>query len=309
MASNSRSRWIPKEVAQQVMSEMRQRCCLCRALINPHTYESHMLAEALEKHHIVHFSEGGENTYENLVLLCSACHTKVHKKPDDYPPDSLKKQKAHWVNFQDVVPNILKLSDSGQEIVQVKFLVESINLSYSILLPPNTSISDLSEFVRANIIKPLGEYDNNDGWINASEVRLTLLSKPYPFLNPKLQIKDIRVVPTDYLVAVTFQPIMHKLNLIGQENSKKDGLIHLASRELSQVVFHLKQRINEISLLIKNNFPEAKLDDADIERLFLIASMDVIKHIRSDSSDYYIEREFAKAIEERLMSQGKTTHL
>jgi hypothetical protein len=311
MASNSRSRWIPKEVAQQVISEMRQRCCLCRTLINPHRYESHMLAEVLEKHHIIHFSEGGGNIYENLILLCSACHTRVHKNPDDYSPDNLKEQKIHWVNFHDVIPNTLRLSESERGVVQVKFLVESINLSYSIWLSPDTSISELSEFVRTNIIKPLGEYDNNVDWINASELRLTILSKPYPFLNHELQIKDIHELPNDYLVAVTFQPIMHQLIPISQDESKKDAWVHFVSRELSEIVFHLQQRIDKISSLIKHHFPESKLGDSNaaIERLFFLAFMDVIKNIKTDTSNYFVEREFARAIEARLMRHGKTNRL
>jgi len=38
---------------------------------------------------------GGEDTYENLILLCPTCHTKVDKAPDHvYPRELLLKWKA-----------------------------------------------------------------------------------------------------------------------------------------------------------------------------------------------------------------------
>ncbi|HEY0596324.1 HNH endonuclease, partial [Sphingopyxis sp.] len=45
---------------------------------------------------------GGANTYENLVLLCPTCHTKIDKSPDGtYPVEMLqawKKQHESWVD-------------------------------------------------------------------------------------------------------------------------------------------------------------------------------------------------------------------
>ena len=31
-----------------------------------------------EIHHIVHYSDGGENSAQNCVLLCPNCHRKIH---------------------------------------------------------------------------------------------------------------------------------------------------------------------------------------------------------------------------------------
>lgn len=44
---------------------------------------------------------GGDNTYENLVLLCPTCHTKVDKAPGDFPVELLIEWKARheaWVD-------------------------------------------------------------------------------------------------------------------------------------------------------------------------------------------------------------------
>lgn len=44
---------------------------------------------------------GGDNTYENLVLLCPTCHTKADKAPEDFPVELLldwKAQHEAWVD-------------------------------------------------------------------------------------------------------------------------------------------------------------------------------------------------------------------
>lgn len=44
---------------------------------------------------------GGDNTYENLVLLCPTCHTMADKAPDDFPVELLldwKAQQEAWVD-------------------------------------------------------------------------------------------------------------------------------------------------------------------------------------------------------------------
>lgn len=35
--------------------------------------------ENLEHHHIIPVSEGGDNSYQNLISLCFSCHKKVHR--------------------------------------------------------------------------------------------------------------------------------------------------------------------------------------------------------------------------------------
>lgn len=44
---------------------------------------------------------GGPDTYENLLLLCATCHTKIDKAPDSYPVETLmewKKIHEEWVD-------------------------------------------------------------------------------------------------------------------------------------------------------------------------------------------------------------------
>jgi hypothetical protein len=60
------TRYIPKAISDAVKKQ--------------HFFECAWCAEPLtERHHIEEFSEGGDHTKENLILLCPVCHTKVHQ--------------------------------------------------------------------------------------------------------------------------------------------------------------------------------------------------------------------------------------
>jgi 5-methylcytosine-specific restriction endonuclease McrA len=81
MTDKPRSRHIPKEEVAKLLEESRSRCCLCRVLIDPERDDPETLFDTLEKHHIILFSEGGEHTVENLLLVCANCHTKMGVYP------------------------------------------------------------------------------------------------------------------------------------------------------------------------------------------------------------------------------------
>jgi hypothetical protein len=40
--------------------------------------------------------KGGDNSYDNLILLCPNCHTLVDKAPADYPEEKLRDWKNSW---------------------------------------------------------------------------------------------------------------------------------------------------------------------------------------------------------------------
>jgi 5-methylcytosine-specific restriction endonuclease McrA len=50
----------------------------------------------LQVHHIVPVSDGGDDGKANLILLCSACHTKVHKQGYDKYIDQFNNY-SHYV--------------------------------------------------------------------------------------------------------------------------------------------------------------------------------------------------------------------
>ena len=41
-------------------------------------------ASDLEWHHRTPFSEGGDDSYENLQVLCNSCHVTLHRHHDDF---------------------------------------------------------------------------------------------------------------------------------------------------------------------------------------------------------------------------------
>jgi hypothetical protein len=55
------SRYIPKEVVSRLLEDARDRCCVCRVLIDPQRFDSEAQFGSLEKHHIISLSEGGGN--------------------------------------------------------------------------------------------------------------------------------------------------------------------------------------------------------------------------------------------------------
>lgn len=63
---------IPTDIRRRVLVEAGHRCSIptCRQII-------------CEVHHIVEWSEVKEHKYENLICLCSNCHTLVHDKKID----------------------------------------------------------------------------------------------------------------------------------------------------------------------------------------------------------------------------------
>jgi hypothetical protein len=68
---------------------------------------------------------GGSNVYENLVLLCPTCHTKIDKSPEGtYPVEMLlgwKKQHEGWV---DSWSEAQKMATTA---ALMKFIVEKLN--------------------------------------------------------------------------------------------------------------------------------------------------------------------------------------
>lgn len=64
--TNKKSRYIPKEEKDKVDNSSNFKCSWCGVNLS-------------DRHHIHHFSEGGENNAENLILLCPNCHRLAHQ--------------------------------------------------------------------------------------------------------------------------------------------------------------------------------------------------------------------------------------
>jgi hypothetical protein len=68
-------RKIPVEVQREVYERDRNRCQLCNWTATDWTQEDPRI---MELHHNLKHEFGGENSTENLVLLCNRCHDEVH---------------------------------------------------------------------------------------------------------------------------------------------------------------------------------------------------------------------------------------
>ena len=93
-----KSRTIPKKISKKVKQRHYFQCAWCCINIT-------------ERHHITEFYKGGKHSEENLILLCSNCHTQVHN--DLINKDELYKRKStHLKNDRiagSFVTNVTKL--------------------------------------------------------------------------------------------------------------------------------------------------------------------------------------------------------
>ncbi len=71
-------RTIAPSIKKEVKKKCNNKCVRCGE------------KKKLHFHHIERFSEGGQSTVENLILLCAACHAEEHKGEQAY--HMLKKQ-------------------------------------------------------------------------------------------------------------------------------------------------------------------------------------------------------------------------
>lgn len=65
-------RTIAQSVKKEVRAKYKNKCAHCGS------------KENLQLHHKEHFSKGGQNTVDNLILLCVTCHAEQHKGETAY---------------------------------------------------------------------------------------------------------------------------------------------------------------------------------------------------------------------------------
>ena len=66
-----KERYIPRRLYNEIKS--RKKCKLCG--VKKH-------GKNFEIHHKIPVSQGGENDYKNLILVCPDCHKKLHQEDD-----------------------------------------------------------------------------------------------------------------------------------------------------------------------------------------------------------------------------------
>ena len=102
-AYRSSTRYIPTPLENLLFELAGHRCTLCHA-------------PWLEIHHIEELSDGGKTEYENLIVLCPNCHTRVHA--DGIPS---KEELRHYKIKQEIsheLPVLSRLTTDERAFVQ-----------------------------------------------------------------------------------------------------------------------------------------------------------------------------------------------
>ena len=158
---STRSRGVSAAVGRQLFEEARGRCCVCGQIITIPEGGTDLQEEILQRHHIVYFSEGGENTGDNLVLVDPNCHVRIHRRPDIFSLEKVKEAKAHWSRMRRLVDREVfyqRYDDEplvGGPSVSVPFEITSFGLKYSVHSPSNLTVRTLARFIDASILQPL----------------------------------------------------------------------------------------------------------------------------------------------------------
>lgn len=111
------SRYVPTPLERLLFELAGHRCTICSA-------------PWMEIHHIEELSEGGKTEFDNLIVLCPNCHTRVHR--EKIPT---KVELKHYKLKQEIayeLPVISKLSTAEKQlIVEVAALSSSEQITFS----------------------------------------------------------------------------------------------------------------------------------------------------------------------------------
>jgi HNH endonuclease len=126
-------------------------------------------------------TQGGEDSYENMILLCPTCHTEIDKKPALFPIDVLqqwKKDHEEEVAGYGANKRLVSSEELTREIrmlldVNYAFFKEYGPQSKIALANPISNAYDLWEVGRAITIVP-----NNTAILNLAQSNADLLTQP-----------------------------------------------------------------------------------------------------------------------------------
>ncbi|MBU8922297.1 MAG: HNH endonuclease [Bacteroidales bacterium] len=222
--SEDRSRYISVHVAQELRNAARDRCSLQGHSIEPDEIRERIETNTLHMHHVVYFSEGGDNTSNNLMLVCPNCHAKIHRRPDLYPIETLRLAKWHWESMPKLLPEQIEdptwqRSCNDQPCVRIPFVLETFNLRYELIVPGNAIIRQIADFVGNFVLRPAFAFSRTAPFPSIlaraefDRVELALQSDPDTFLPPDLLISELNVGEGDALIAASDVRMVHMLAL------------------------------------------------------------------------------------------------
>jgi hypothetical protein len=236
--ARKRTRYVPRKIITMLLEHARSRCCVSRELLAPGERRLKKLAKLLNKHHIVFFSAGGATTEDNLVLVCPNCHSLIHDDPDSFTPEKLRALKSHWQQMTKVVPQelVYPLAIRGKRVLlSVPIALETVNLRYQILAPASLPLEELSEFVAARILSPLGKYDHNEDWLSPTKLALALASKPRDIISTSTLLEEVRIEAGDALAVLVQRWVATVMTADNDALQLADSLYDYVASLLSKV--------------------------------------------------------------------------
>lgn len=127
-------RYIPTDLERLLFELAGHRCTICGA-------------PWMEIHHIDEISEGGETSFDNLIVLCPNCHTRVHR--ESVPT---KTELRHYKIKQEIayeLPVLSRLTTPERELItQVAALAQEDQITFSKRYCQNIDAVSQDEAVR-----------------------------------------------------------------------------------------------------------------------------------------------------------------
>ena len=109
----SSERYFPTPLEDLLLEQCGHRCTIC-------------LAPYCEIHHIEFLKDGGLTKYENLIVLCPNCHTRVHK--ENVPTKSQLRQYKLKLEVLYTLPIISRLKDEEKLLIKELSKLDSDHL-------------------------------------------------------------------------------------------------------------------------------------------------------------------------------------
>ncbi|MCD2172964.1 HNH endonuclease [Rhizobium sp. C4] len=108
-------RWMSfsSSVKKQLMVDSARRCCVC------HRYKG----VGVEVHHIIPRADGGEDSYDNGIVLCFDCHCAAghyntnHPRGTKFSPDELRGHKERWFLHVRNHPDQVSAQDPDHKLI------------------------------------------------------------------------------------------------------------------------------------------------------------------------------------------------
>jgi len=216
-------RKIPSHIQKAVLLRSGNRCAICKTELA--TIEENCVHIIAEIAHIIGYSSEGPrgscdlpesalNNYENLIVVCSSCHTKIDNAEERYTVEKLKEIKIeheNWVksrlnspsidvsydHFGDIVEELVKrkITDINSEDYDIPSLKEKIKR--------NTLSEDVIELLLTGLCssKKLGQYLNERVQDGYPEYLEACIRQKYLELKvkEKLSVNDIFYALWDYV--------------------------------------------------------------------------------------------------------------